>query len=414
MNPSIVYGCTRLGRAVMRAYSADTEAAMKTILTNARVITPEQIITGGIEMEDGRIARVFHGDDFRPCGEAFDCGGDYLVPGFVDIHVHGAHNASFFDPTPESVERAAAFHALHGTTSILPTTASAAPEGILRAVENIAAVMEAGSPGARLMGVHLEGCYFNPKCAGAQNPAFLFPAREENYMPMVETGIVRRISAAPEIDGVLDMARRLAPQGILFSVGHSDADYAWMMRALEAGFTHVTHIYNAVSMLSNCYFYPQVGVCETALLHDEFTVEAICDGRHVPPQLLRLMYRIKGPDRFHAITDAVFSGAPDGPCDDHGMPCLVEDNVCMLADRSAFAGSVATTDWLLRTLVFDAQIPLCDAVKMCTLTPAAQIGERDIGRVAAGCRADLNLLDAQLKVRKTWIGGEAYAYPGDL
>ena len=167
-------------------------------------------------------------------------------------------------------------------------------------------------------------------------------------------------------------------------------------------------------MLSNCYFYPQVGVCETALLHDEFTVEAICDGRHVPPQLLRLMYKVKGADRFHAITDAVFSGAPDGPCDDHGMACLVEDEVCMLADRSAFAGSVATADRLLRTLVFDAQIPLCDAVKMCSLTPARAIGERDIGRIAPGCRADLNLLDGQLNVRETWIGGETYIPPAGL
>ncbi len=387
---------------------------MKTTLYNARVITPEQIFNGGLEMGNGRILRVFSGEDFTPEGVLFDCGGDYLAPGFVDIHVHGAHNASFFDPSPVPVNRAAAYHALHGTTSILPTTASASTEGILRAVNNIAGVMRSGSAGARLLGVHLEGCYFNPKCAGAQNPAYLFPARPENYMPMVETGIVRRISAAPEIDGVLDMARRLAPQGILFSVGHSDADYDWMMRALEAGFTHVTHIYNAVSMLSNCYFYPQVGVCETALLHDEFTVEAICDGRHVPPQLLRLMYKVKGPDRFHAITDAVFSGAPDGPCDDHGMPCLIEDDVCMLADRSAFAGSVATTDRLLHTLVFDAQIPLCDAVKMCSLTPARQLHEADIGRIAAGCRADLNLLDADLQVRKTWIGGEAFVFPEHL
>jgi len=225
---------------------------------------------------------------------------------------------------------------------------------------------------------------------------------------MVETGIIRRISASPEIDGVLDMARRLAPQGILFSVAHSDANYEDMMRALDAGFTHVTHIYNAISMLSNCYFYPQVGACETALLHDEFTVEAICDGRHVPPQLLRLMYKIKGPDRFHAITDAVFSGAPDGPCDEYGMSCLVEDDVCMLADRSAFAGSVATTDRLLRTLVFDAQVPLCDAVKMITLTPAKQIGEGDIGRIAPGMRADLNLFDDKLQILKTWIGGKIY------
>ena len=228
-------------------------------------------------------------------------------------------------------------------------------------------------------------------------------------MRIVETGAVRRVSASPEVDGVLEMARRLAPEGVLFSVAHSDADYGIMMAALEAGFTHVTHIYNAISMLSSCYFYPQVGACETALLHDEFTVEAICDGRHVPPQLLRLMHKIKGADRFHAVTDAVFAGAPDGPHDDHGMACLVEDEVCMLGDRSAFAGSTATTDRLLRTLAFDAQIPLCDAVKMLTLTPARQIGAADIGRIAAGCRADMNLLGDDLQLRGTWIDGRPYS-----
>lgn len=227
-------------------------------------------------------------------------------------------------------------------------------------------------------------------------------------MPMVETGVVRRVSAAPEIGGVLEMARRLSKQGILMSVGHSDANYEIMMDALDAGFTHVTHIYNAISMLSNCYYYPQVGACETALLHDEFTVEAICDGRHVPPQLLRLMYKIKGANGFHAVTDAVFSGAPNGPCKEYGLDCIVEDEVCMLADRSAFAGSVATTDRLLRTLVFDAQVPLCDAVKMVSTTPAKQIHEDSIGRLSGGMRADMNLLDEKLNVLKTWIGGRLY------
>lgn len=381
---------------------------MTLTLYNARVITPEEIYAGGVVLEGGKIVRLFRGDDHRYTGECIDCGGDYLSPGFVDIHVHGCHGASFFDPTPEALNRATRFHALHGTTSILPTTASAAPEDIRSAVQNIARAMAEGNDGARVLGAHLEGCYFNPKCAGAQNPEFLYPARPEDYMPLVETGAIRRVSASPEIGGVLEMARRLAPLGVLMSVGHSDADYDTMMRALEAGFSHVTHIYNAISMLSNCYYYPQIGACETALLHDEFTVEAICDGRHLPPQLLRLMYKIKGAGRFHAVTDSVFAGAPDGPCDDHGMACLVEDGVCMLADRSAFAGSVATTDRLLRTLVNDALIPLSDAVKMLSLTPAQQIGARDIGRIAPGMRADLNRFGDDLQIKATWIGGEIY------
>lgn len=382
---------------------------MSLTFTNARVVTPERIVNGGIIVEGDSIKSVFAGDCSEPAGEIVDCKGSYLTPGFVDIHIHGAFNASFFEANPEDVNRATAYHARYGTTSLVATTASGAFESILAAVNNIAACMREGTEGARILGAHLEGSYFNPKCSGAQNPAFLYPAAEENYMPMVETGIIRRISASPEIDGVLDMAKKLAPTGILFSVGHSDADYDWMMRALDAGFTHVTHIYNAVSMLSNCYFYPQVGVCESALLHDEFTVEAICDGRHVPWQLLRLMYKVKGPDKFHAITDAVFSGAPDGPVDEYGMACLVEDEVCMLADRSAFAGSTANGIRLLRTLVRDAQIPVCDAVKMCTLTPARQVRADDmVGRIAPGLKADINIINSEIELEKTYIGGRLY------
>jgi N-acetylglucosamine-6-phosphate deacetylase len=376
-------------------------------LGNARVITAEEIFWGGVEVKGERIVRVFRGRAPER-SDVIDCGGAYLSPGFVDIHVHGCHGASFLTDSVDEVFRAARMHALHGTTSIVPTTASAASETVLTAVKTVARAMDERSGGPRILGAHLEGNYFNPKCAGAQNPAFLFGAKPENYMPMFETGALRRVSASPEVDGVLDMARRLAPEGVLMSVGHSDATYDDMMRALDSGFTHVTHIYNAISMLSSCYYYPQVGACESALLHDEFTVEAICDGRHIPPQLLRLMYKIKGADRFHAITDSVFAGAPDGPCNAHGMECLVEDDVCMLADRSAFAGSVATADRLLRTLVFDAQIPLCDAVKMLTLTPAREVGAREIGRLAPGRYADMNLFGDDLVLKTIWIGGKAY------
>jgi N-acetylglucosamine-6-phosphate deacetylase len=382
---------------------------MSTTLFNGRIVTPETVYTGGLTFEGERIARVFSGDDFPRTGDLVDCGGGYICPGFVDIHVHGAFGASFLSGDMSALNRATHFHALHGTTSILPTTASAAPETVLGAVKNIARAMRSAGDGARVLGAHLEGCYLNPLCAGAQDPRFLFSARPDSYMPLIETGAVRRVSASPEVEGALEMAKRLSSQRILMSVAHSAADYSTMMLALEAGFTHITHIYNALSMLSSCYYYPKVGACETALLHDEFTVEAICDGRHVPPQLLRLMYKIKGADRFHAVTDADLAGAPDGAHERDGMHYIVENDVCMLADRTAFAGSVATCDRLLRTLVFEAQIPLSDAVKMLTLTPARTIGEGDIGRLAEGMRADVNVLDQGLRIQNTYIGGKLCA-----
>lgn len=382
---------------------------MKTVFYNGKVITPETIFHGGVVVEDKQIVDVFRGDDYDLDGTLIDCKTNYISPGFVDIHNHGSYEGSFSSANIDEVYRSTKFHANYGTTAILPTTESAAHDNVLKAIKCIKTAMNMPNEGARILGVHLEGNYMNPKCAGAQNPDYLYGADPSEYMELIDTGVVRRVSAAPEIDGVLDMARRLAPQGILMSMAHSDADYSMTMRAIESGFTHITHIYNAQSMLSNCYYYPKVGICETALLHDEITVEAICDGKHVPPELLRLMYKIKGPDGMHATTDAVLSGAPDGYIKFLGMDLLVDDGVCMLASRTAFAGSIATANRLVRTLYKDAQIPLVDAVKMTSLTPAREINEHDhIGRLAVGYDADINVFDDDINILSTMILGEMY------
>ncbi len=382
---------------------------MRTTFINGRVITPETVFRGGVVAEGKQIVRVFKGDDYEKVGTLIDCKGNFISPGFVDLHVHGAYNAEFTNGNIDDLFRGTRLHAKHGTTALLPTTASASHDEVLAAVKCIKKAMDMPNEGARILGAHLEGNYMNPKCAGAQNPDYLYGADPAEYMEFIDTGIVRRVSAAPEVEGVLDMARRLAPQGILMSMAHSDADYWMTVKAIEAGFTHITHIYNAQSMLSNCYFYPQVGICESVLLHDEVTVEAICDGRHVPPQLLRLMYKIKGAEKMHATTDAILSGAPDGSYRAFGADLLVEDEVCMLASREAFAGSVATTDRLVRTLYKDAQVPIVDAVKMITLTPAREINEHHhIGRLAEGYDADINVFDDDINILFTMILGEVF------
>jgi len=382
---------------------------MRTTFINGRVITPETVFRGGVVVEGKQIVRVFKGDDYEKVGTLIDCKGNFISPGFVDLHVHGAYNAEFTNGNIDDLFRGTRLHAKHGTTALLPTTASASHDEVLAAVKCIKKAMDMPNEGARILGAHLEGNYMNPKCAGAQNPDYLYGADPAEYMEFIDTGIVRRVSAAPEVEGVLDMARRLAPQGILMSMAHSDADYWMTVKAIEAGFTHITHIYNAQSMLSNCYFYPQVGICESVLLHDEVTVEAICDGRHVPPQLLRLMYKIKGAEKMHATTDAILSGAPDGSYRAFGADLLVEDEVCMLASREAFAGSVATTDRLVRTLYKDAQVPIADAVKMMSLTPAREINEHHhIGRLAEGYDADINVFDDDINILFTMILGEVF------
>ena len=380
---------------------------MRTTFYNARVITPELIIKGGVVVEGDKIVKVFKNEDFEKTGDLVDCADKYICPGFVDIHNHGTCEGMFFTSDASELERAAILMADHGTTTVLPTSPSSSHAEILAFLKNVRNVM-GHNKGSKLFGAHLEGNYFNPVFAGAQNPDYLYPAREEEYMELIDTGVVKRVSASPEIEGCIEMGRKLSSQGILMSMAHSAANYDDVLRAIDAGYTHITHIYNAISFLNNCYYYPQVGACEAALLHDEITVEAICDGRHVPKQLIRLMYKIKGADRMHAVTDAAFAGAPSGPVNLFGTDCLVDDGVCMLADRSAFAGSVTTNDVELNVLVNEAEIPLVDAVKMLSLTPARTIGADDIGRIAEGYKADINILDNELNVVYTMIDGKEY------
>lgn len=380
---------------------------MRTTLYNAILLTPEVRFRGGVCVENGRISSIFRDDTFERMGTLIDCGGNYLAPGFVDVHNHGTVGGSFFTADPAEMERAAVVMAEHGATAVLPTSASASHEDTLRFLRTVAA-LQGHNRGAKLLGAHLEGNYLNPAFSGAQNPAFLYPPREREYMALIDTGVVRRVSCSPEIPGVLDMARRLVPMGIQLSMAHSGADHTQVLAAMDAGFDHITHIYNAISFLSNCYFYPKTGACEAALLYDGITVEAICDGRHLPPELLRLIYRCKGADRMHAVTDAVLAGAPSGRCTLFGMDCVVEDQVCMLADRSAFAGSVATPDRLLSVLYHDAGIPLTDAVKMVSLTPARQIHAAGIGRLAEGYAADLNVFNDRIDILYTMIDGAVF------
>ena len=380
---------------------------MRTTFYNARVITPEVIIKGGVVVEGDKIVKVFKGDEYEKLDTLIDCKGKYICPGFVDIHNHGTCNGLFFTSDAEELERAAIVMADHGTTTVVPTSPSATHDDILAFLKNVRNVM-GHNKGSKLFGAHLEGNYFNLEFAGAQNPAFIYPARESEYMELIDTGVVKRVSASPEIEGCIEMGRKLSKMGILMSMAHSAATYDDVLRAIDAGYTHITHIYNAISFLSNCYYYPRVGACEAALLHDEITVEAICDGRHVPAQLIKLMYKIKGADRFHAVTDACLAGAGSGAVKLFGLDCLVDDGVCMLADRSAFAGSVTTNDVELKILVNDADIPLTDAVRMLSLTPAKAIGAKDVGRISEGFKADINILDEELNVVYTMIDGNEY------
>ena len=383
---------------------------MKTVFYNAKVITPNRIINnGGVEVKGQKIVRVFTGDDYEKGGLPVDCKGNYLSPGFIDTHIHGAGGVDFMEATPEAAEKITAISADHGTTALLGTTLSSSREKIQKALDNINLAMKKGLKGARIIGAHLEGNFFSMEQKGAQNPDYIYPPRSEEYEDYLSRASIKIVTAAPEVEGALKLGFDLQSRGICASIGHTCANYEQVVAAIEAGFTHATHAYNGMSFYSNTNYYPAMGTCEAVLLRDEITLEVIADGKHVSPPMLKLMYKVKGADRLHAATDAVMAGMPDGEYSLGGRDTIVTDEVCMLKDRTSFAGSIATTDRLLRTLYKKAEIPLCDAVKMLTATPARVLGlEAAKGKIAAGYDADINVFNENIDILSTMILGEMY------
>jgi N-acetylglucosamine-6-phosphate deacetylase len=262
--------------------------------------------------------------------------------------------------------------------------------------------------GAKFIGLHLEGPYFSPSQCGAQDPNYLKKPcpKEYNHFINISQDIVRW-SVAPELEGAIEMGEELQRQHILPSIAHTDATYEEVEKANKAGYTHITHLYSAMSSVTRRNAFRHAGVVEAAYLIDDITVEIIADGIHLPKPLLQFVYKFKGPDKTALCTDAMRgAGMPDGESIlgslTNGQKVIIEDGVAKMPDRSAFAGSVATTDRLVRTMVQLAGIPLTDAIRMMTLTPARILHiDSSKGSLEAGKDADIIIFDNQINVINT-------------
>jgi N-acetylglucosamine-6-phosphate deacetylase len=260
-----------------------------------------------------------------------------------------------------------------------------------------------------LLGAHLEGPYLSEKQCGAQCTDFITPPQKEEYESLIEEygGSIARWTYAPEKDKDGSFCKYLNAHGIVVSAGHTDATYADMQTAIENGCNLVTHLYSCTSTVTRKQGFRFLGVVETTYLRDELYAEIIADGKHLPPDLLKLIYKIKGAERICLITDAVFAGIPEGTVTKFtGNDIIIEDGVAKLLDRSAFAGSVAYCDLLVRNMIQLADVPLEDAVYMMTATPARQVGLTTKGSVASGMDADLVIFDDDVNVDMNIIGGE--------
>lgn len=387
---------------------------MKTLLRNVRLIANGRVEAGELLWEDGRILACGRVGEAPEGAAVVDGEGCYAAPGFIELHAHGAAGFDFMDAEPAEFAAACKAHLAHGTTTILPTTLTGKFGDLYGVVDRFRAAKAHMPDGPFTPGLHLEGPYLAMAQRGAQDPRYIKNPDPAEYMPLLDyaAGDIARWTAAPELPGALELGDELKRRGILASIGHSDAEYTDVLAAVRHGYTHVTHLYSCTSTIVRRGGFRFPGVLESAFMLDELSVEVIADGCHLPPELLRLVWRSKSSERVALISDALRCAGQDvtesvtGSRGD-GQRIIIEDGVAKLPDRSAFAGSVAMADRLLRVMHLRAGVPLGECVRMMSETPARILGIADKkGRLAPGLDADVALLRDDLSIRQVYCAGK--------
>ena len=380
---------------------------MITQIYNGHILTPEGWINqGSVVFADGRIVEVSRSSHiFDRVDQTIDAHNMNVVPGGIDLHCHGGGGCDYMEGTEEAFRTATRTHMRHGTTAMFPTLSSATLPMIEHACETCDQLMR--EPGTPIMGLHLEGPYFNPRRAGAQMPDIIrLPDRNEYQHVIEDFECVRRWDAAPELPGALEFARYITSKGVVASIGHTNAEFPEVKAAYDAGYTHATHFYNGMPGFHNVREFKHAGTVESIYLLDGMSVEIIADGIHIPIPILRLVHRMKGVERTALVTDAL--AVTDSDSDKAFDPrVIIEDGVCKLSDRSALAGSIATMDRLIRTMVMQAGIPLHDAVRMASETPARIMGIYDRkGSIQRGKDADILIMDDNCELNAVYAMGQ--------
>lgn len=395
------------------------------IFKNARIILPDTILHRHVvSVKDGMIEFIREDipgnlredipDDLSDSQATIvDCKGKYLSPGFIDTHCHGGGGADFMDGTPEDILIAARAHLKHGTTGICPTTLTCSDEELFCFFDAYEKAKEVKEQMPHLLGIHLEGPYFAASQAGAQPPQYLVPPRKEHYLEILRRGgdNIVKWSAAPELPGAMELGDELASRGILASMGHSDARLETAEEAMKHGYSQLTHFYSAMSSIIRINGHRKLGLVEAGYLFDQLTIEIIADGIHLPPELLRLIVKCKDHDQICLVTDSM-RGAdmPDGPSLlgslAHGVPVIIQDGIANMPAFDSFAGSVATTDRLVRVMVQKAGLPVWDAVKMASLNPARFLRiDKTCGSIEPGKSADLLIFDDDIQISDVYVSG---------
>ena len=367
-----------------------------------KIIIDESLFDGYVYAMNGKIVEVSKED--KPCEESYDFTGKYVSAGFIDMHTHGAGGYAFMNSGVEDVVKGCDYHLNHGTTSIVPTISAGEFQTMKNAVINIHKAK--GKTKGNILGAHLEGPYLSPKQAGAQCPVFITPPKKQDYQSLIEEygESICRWTYAPENDANGEFCKYLTAHNIIASAGHTDAKYEDMQVAIENGCNLITHLYSCTSTVTRNHGFRSLGVIESAYLRDELYVEIIADGKHLPPDLIKMIIKIKGTDKVALITDSLeIAGTDITEGVMSGTEFIVEDGVCKLKDRSAFAGSVATADKLVQTLVNECGFAIPTAVKMLTEIPA-KILNVNKGVLAVGKDADIIVFDEDINITDVFVG----------
>jgi len=376
------------------------------IFRNARLIFPDGIREGlEIVTQQGKIEEIRQQTKASK-NDVVDLRGNYLAPGFVDLHVHGAIGRDTMEASVEAFRAICDFHSSGGTTSLLPTTATAPLDAI---VDVLKAVRDCRSSIPQIAGLHIEGPFISKARCGAQRAEFIQDPSPVAVRQLLEhADVIKRITIAPELPGALEAIENFRVRKVSVSGGHSDAWDQDARGAFDRGMRSVTHTFNCMSSARRRGIHRVAGLLEFALSEPEILCELIADGHHVSATLMKMLYRAKGTAGICLVTDATAgAGLADGSQFSlFGNDCIVENGVCLLADRSALAGSASRMIDLVRTIVHDVDVLLHEAITMATENPARAIDLRLKGRLTVGADADLVVLSPELEVLRTFAGGE--------
>jgi len=384
---------------------------MTTKLCNGRILSQDQIVVGkALYFEQGKIKGITSED--LPADVTIDVNNRYVSAGFIDLHTHGGGGFDFMDTEVAAVREAMKTHGNHGTTSIMPTTLSCSTDALKSSFACIkeALLQQSGLP--HFLGVHLEGPYFSVSQCGAQNPEYIKNPDRAEYEKILQDsfGLIRRWSFAPELPGSNAFCDFLLQNDIVPSIAHTDASYEEVCRVYEKGCRLLTHFYSCMSGITREKGARKLGVIEAGYCLDDMYIELIADGMHLPPDLLKMIVKLKCRDKICLVTDSMRgAGQKDGRSflgrKGEETPCIIEDGVAKLMDKSAYAGSVATADRLIRTMVKQADVSLIDAVKMMTKNPADAMKLQKKGQLLDGYDADICVFDENIVISHVFVSG---------